>query len=128
MDIQLKMLTHLRHRCTWSSLSRLQLINNSKILSRTIQQTSHFCDESKNRPKLNNTAPKKTEKEPILSPNVGSKYDLFTDDSKTIILDVEEEREKLRSQTEPEPNRDGKWIIPMHISRERKRFGNKNSI
>lgn len=57
-----------------------------------------------------------------------SRYDLFTDDNTTIILDIEEERERLQNQTEPEPNQDGKWRIPKHLSRERKRFDNQNSI
>lgn len=112
------MLAHLKQHCTWLSLSRLQLINKSKTLHRIIQQKSHFCDESKNRPNLNDSALKETTKKPIISPNVETKYNLFTDDS-TIILDIEEEREKLYNQTEAEPHRDGKWIIPKHISRER---------
>lgn len=121
------MLAHLNLYCTLSSLSRLQLINKSRTIPRIIQQKSHFCDESKNRPNLNDSTPQETKKEQIISPNVATRYDLFTDDRTTIILDIEEEREKLHSQTEPELNRDGKWTIPQHISRERK-FDNQNSI
>lgn len=127
MYIQAKMLAHLKLHCTLSSLYRLQLINKSKTIPRIIQQKSHFCDDSMNRPNLNDSAPKETKKKQIISPNVATRYDLFTDDSTTIILDIEEEREKLHSQTEPEPSRDGKWTIPQHISRERK-FDNQNAI
>lgn len=118
------MLAHLKHHCTWSSITRLQLINKFITFPRIIQQKSHFCDESKNRPNPNDSELKETEQNPIISANMESRYDLFTDDSTTIILDIEEEREKLHSQPESEPNQDGKWIIPKNISRERKRYHN----
>lgn len=116
------MLAHMRHHCSWASFSRLQLINTFKPFTRIVQQKSHLCDESKNRPNLHNTAINKPKKNPNISPNVETRYDVFTDDSATIILDVEEEREKMFNKNESATNKDGKWSIPGHISKERKRF------
>lgn len=107
---------------TWMPFRRMKfgenINNHCPILD--AQPFFRFCDNSKDRSTSNNIDALSSQKNIKLTPNVQTKYEAFTDENATVILDIEEERDKILNEAQPKSANQEKLNISRGLKLERK--------